>query len=327
MDQVEALSKKIRTEARHTRKRAEEIREKEGVVQEVEEERFTGKLIGVDGGLITKSLHGIDLIITRACAVNMRYEDGKLDDYSYFPGPNPQLKTYSADPTRGTKQSNLLRSVTEIETALKSLKKYPCDYLLLDGSITPSPTDKPNIENEEERKRYLELIDKYVELYRAALDQAVQVVGVVEDSKSRKIARVHGEDMLDSVLLHYVLNGKERTHEFNYSDQPGNHPVLSDFPPEIRNKMKAMYLKPSENDRPLRIEYISGIKQKEDVSAMINYLSTISTDYSYPAPLIEADLHAKLSREEFESIIDELKALVGEEPLLMERRRDKRPFK
>ncbi len=326
--EIENLSRKIEEQAQKTRVKAEEIRSQDELTIKVNEEPYTGKVTGVDGGLVKKDLHGLQVIITRACAVQMNYREGKLQEHSYFPGPSPVPTIYSAEEERRTKKASLYRAKTEIETAINSIKEGNPDMLILDGSIVPSPSDKPGEEaDESEKELYQELIDRYSQLFTESLEKGVQLIGAVEDSKSRKISKEHGEDTLDTVLLNYVLKENERTTKFNYSDEPGNHPVLSDFSPEKRNKVKAMYLKPVEQDNPLRIEYLENHMEPGEIAETLNHLSKISRNYSYPAPIIEADLHAKITREEAESVVDEIKTHTGEETLLMERRRDKRPFK
>lgn len=325
--EIKNLSQEIKKQAQETREKAREIREQENIVQKIDTEPFTGSVTGVDGGLTSQDLQGTGMVVTRACAATMKYRKGKLTDHSYYPGPSPDLEVSSVDPKRSSKMPNLLRAIKEIETARESLENNSTDYLLLDGSIVPSPSDKPREESQKEREKYQELIGKYKELFKTARDKGTQIIGVVEDSKSRKIAKKHGEDKLDSMLLHYVLNEGERTTEFNYSDEPINHPVLRDLPPDTRNRIKAMYLKLVRDDKPLRIEYLEAQKKSGEIVSSLNSISKISSDYSYPAPLIEADLHAKISKKEADSIIEEIKTYVEEEQFMMKKRRDKRPFK
>ncbi len=325
--EIKNLSQEIKKQAQRTQEKARKIREQEEIAREIKIDSFTGTVTGVDGGLIAQDLQGTGIVVTRACAANMKYKKGRLVDHSYYPNPSPDLEVSSIDPKRSNKIPNLLRAIKEIETARESLENNPTDYLLLDGSIVPNPSDKPKEENQKEREKYQELIEKYKKLFKTARNKGTQVIGVVEDSKSRKIAKKHGEDKLDSILMHYVLEEDERTKKFNYSDEPGNHPVLRDLPPDIRNAIKVVYLKLVKNDKPLRIEYLEGEKNLSDMIDLLGSLSKISSDYSYPAPLIEADLHAKISEKEADSVIEEVKTYVGEEPFMMKERRDKRPFK
>lgn len=327
--EIEEISKKLKKESSSLKEKAKGLRREKDLFKPIKPRRVSESISAVDGGLITKELHGVNLVITRACAVNMDYEKGRLKDYSYYPGPSPEPKLKSFSPQRASKKPSLHRVEEEIGTAISHLNNSnegQINLLLLDGSIIPSPNDKPP-EGSEEREHYFKIIGMYQEMFSTASEKDIQIVGVIEDSNSRKISKRNGVDQLDSILLSHLLEEGERTKEFNYSDEPGNHPVLSDFSEEWRNKVKAVYIKPCEQDIPLRLEYLDTGRDVDDIAAVISELSKVSKDYSYPAPLIEADLHAKLGERETGLILGRIKSYTGEDVLLREKRRNKRPFK
>ncbi len=327
MDQeIEDISRKISEESRRIREEAERLRGKRELIHEVDEGDLNCSFTGVDGGLIVKKFHGIHMVVTRAYAARMSYSENKLKEVNYFPNLNRKMKLYPSEPNDSNKKPSLLRALEEVDTAIKSIRDTKTDYLLMDGSIVPRPSDKPRAEKEAETV-YKRLIEKYQELFTLSQKEGVQVVGVVEDSKARVISAREGIDTIDTVLLNYVLRSGERTETFSYSRDVSNHPVLRSFPREISEKIKGTYLKVVEEDRPLRIEYLESFKEPSEITRDLNAVSKVSRDYSYPAPLIEADLRAKLTEKEASMIVDRVRSRVGEDSLLMDERRNKRPFK
>ncbi|MDI6806380.1 MAG: hypothetical protein QMD14_01020, partial [Candidatus Aenigmarchaeota archaeon] len=47
------------------------------------------KIAGVDGGLVKKSLHGVDIRLSRAIGVIFNYSKNKLEKVEYHPSPLP----------------------------------------------------------------------------------------------------------------------------------------------------------------------------------------------------------------------------------------------
>lgn len=325
---IRKFSEKIVEKSNEAREKAREVR-KRGILRKVEEEELNETFTGVDGGLIVKKFHGLTIVLTRACAASINYESSKAKSTEYYPKASPEIELYSLPPAQGDNKPSLIRASKEIETAIRSMNNVEMDYLLLDGSIIPRPADKPK-ENSNTITVYKQLIEKYKELFQTAREKQVQVIGVVEDTKARKLAGRMGADLLDTVLLDYALEPKERTKTFPYSDRPEEHPVLTSFPRETSDRIKVMYLKAVEEDRPLRIEYLSrkGTEEEADeIAGKILKISRISRGYSYPAPVIEADLRAKLTEKETQSITDRIKMYAGNNASLLEERRNTRPFK
>ncbi|MFW5902722.1 MAG: DNA double-strand break repair nuclease NurA [archaeon] len=325
--EIEELSRKLEKERSFLEEKASELVDEKELSIEVEEEDLNLSIAGVDGGICRKKLRGIELVITRSCLVEMTYRENKLKEYLYYPNPNPDptLHNYELE-DNNTKKPHLLRMNEEITTALEYIETEPkADVLILDGSIIPNPHSKPK-NNSEEREDYELVVSKYEKLFKKSSDKGIQLIGAIEDSKSRKISKKKGIDSLDNLLLYHILRKNQRTSEFNYSDQPGEHPVLTDFSREIRNKIKFMYLKPVEGDTPLRIEYLDGQMSPDKIASAFQEISKVSNNYSYPIPLIEADLHAKLTEKETDLIIQRIKNQAGENPALKEKRRNVRPF-
>jgi len=47
------------------------------------------KIAGIDGGVVKKSLHGVDLRLSRAVGVVFSYSKNKLEKVEYHPSPFP----------------------------------------------------------------------------------------------------------------------------------------------------------------------------------------------------------------------------------------------
>ncbi|MCX6769518.1 MAG: hypothetical protein NT051_02440 [Candidatus Micrarchaeota archaeon] len=124
-----------------------------------------------------------------------------------------------------------------------------------------------------------------------------------------------------------MLEEGERTCAFTYSSASTKHPILGDLG-SWSEKILSFYLKPVQGDRPLRVEFLSGQKTFGEIASLIHSLSCIHKSYAYPAILIEADLRAALSPDDFERAYGSLFSRLGKNsPSLMRLRRNTRPFR
>lgn len=295
---------------------------------------------GVDGGLVQKAFHGVDLIMVRAVAALLSYEDGGLADHTYLPSkrPRPQMeyRTDSIDRSTADRLASLCRLQREVDVAQNALEHedHDMDALFLDGALLPQYADKPG-NGSELREQYDALIDAYKSLYDTADEQGVMLAGIVEDTRSSNLCSLLQENGFsstvletcrDSHLLSYLLNTGERTLLMAYSDSD-RHPVLSDLR-GYGHSIYSFYLKTVKNDRPLRIDIYAPRKPRqvaETVAAYTYALSGAGNSYGVPTVIIEADKRAKLDKQEVERIKriqDQLPHLSGMDDL----RRDSRPF-
>lgn len=130
----------------------------------------------------------------------------------------------------------------------------------------------------------------------------------------------------DTNFLHFMLEAGERTCVFPYASAPAKHQVLKDLG-SWAEKILSFYLKPVKDDRPLRVEFLSGQKTFSEVASLAHSLSCVHKAYAYPAVLIEADLRAALDGDEFERAYAELFSKLGRSSSLMRLRRNSRPFR
>lgn len=334
-DELEQISKHINKTSQERKELAKKIRESNPdlikTVTPLEQDKF--KICGVDGGFLKKEYHGAGLFLRRAVAACFEYENKRLVNADYFPSKYPvpePIFTSSILEGEFSTEANLRRVEIELETALQATLKFKPDMLVLDGSILIYPGSIPD-KKSQTFPLYQKVVDLYKQLYSACKESDVLLIGTVEDSRSNRFCGLISEDtkdLSDTLLLYYMLNKSERTSHFKYSSND-NLPFLNDLGVEWRDCFYGMYLKSSEFDRPLRIEFLSAGAPESlapKISAFIHHISKHNRYYCYPSVLIEADARAKLKEREIELFKQTLFEKTGYNPALFELRRETRPF-
>jgi len=306
------------------------------------------KVGGIDGGLVKRSLHGIDIMLLRAVGVIFGYKDGKLTDTEYFPDafPSPVPKVVF-DPFSDVElemNSNMERQMMEIGTAKEVVEKFKPDILFLNGSIVPHYSDRP-AKNSVLNLSFEKMIESYIGLYSAIKHSDTILAGVVEDSRGTRFCEVVNQKILegiqniesvkvllettrDSSLLSYVLGQGERSFVFKYSANPENHPVLKEFGGQTANQVFSFYAKTAEFDRPVRVDFLAD----KGINSIANKISSVllalagHCSYGIPSVIIEADQRAKLSEKDLDMFYIDLINKVGNLPGLFNLRREQRPF-
>jgi len=248
-------------------------------------------VLGIDGGIVKHSYHGLDLMLTRSVGVNFVHSDGKLEKVDYYPNsnptPNPIVIFDSFSDLELSSCYNFERQTMEVLTAIEAAEKFKPDMVLLDGSIIPHYVPKPD--NPILKEYYKTLIETYKTLFELSESKKFILAGVVEDSRGVKFCDILNRRILsqvksevtkelrlvlgktkDSNLLYYALDKGERTCVFNYSQNPDIHPVLKEFS-DMNDSFFSFYLKTVDFDRPLRIDFVCF----HDVSDVVNKLSTV----------------------------------------------------
>jgi hypothetical protein len=288
-----------------------------------------GSVCAIDGGLLSQELHGIDLVIGKAVAVVMNYQDGKLISTTYSPSAFPE-PTYEVRLGLDEREIQIARTLfrldLEISCAIEAVEKHKPKILLLDGSIVPLATDRP-AEDSETYQQYSSLISKYNKLYSLCSSTNTLPIGITKDSRGRRFMDVVRKEVdqrwSDSVFLSSMLKGGERTFAMRYSSSPQKHAVLKDLG-GAADKISLFYIKCFDNERPLRVEFLEGQATYSEIAASVHSLAAINSSYAYPAALIEADLRAAMDPIEMERAQRSLQSLSGSfEPL----RRNSRPFR
>ncbi len=312
----------------------------------VEATELNYNIAGVDSGFVGKNLFSLDLFLVRSAGVMFSYKNNKLVNAAYYPGffsfPNFVITDSVVREEDFSCSMSLHRLMEEISLSKRIIQKFKPDFLFIDGSIVPQHMDKPrkgsNIKN-----FYFEIIELFQDLYETAEKNSCQLIACVEDSRGLRFKSIleeilqnfNGntpkelENTYDAILLDYFLKESERSSAFSYTSSVQEHPVLKDFNKKWAEQIHVFYLKPSNFDRPLRIEFLhkkgSLTEQSQKIASLVYSLSSFHKEYAYPTVLIEADLRARLKPEEINIVYDKISDKLGSSfNLLM--RRDRRPF-
>jgi hypothetical protein len=304
---------------------------------------LSGRMGGVDSGFASQSFYSIDLMMLRTCGVCMEYENGKMIQTKYLPEtfslPDPIVNTQGLEREEFHKFVSLTRLQAEIENATQLIQKHKLNICFLDGSLIPHPMDKP-ANDSSLMGEYHKTILKFVQLYETAEENTCILIGAIEDSRSTRlgewiesnvgtISGIKQEKLHDAPLMEKVLHAQERSIVFPLTENIAKHAILQDFPEKWARKLYACYLKPSQWDYPLRIEFLCEAKDASthaQACAEIAFAqSKLHKEYAFPTVLIEADMHAGLKQEEVELVSDKILSKLGRHTIRM-RRRDRRPF-
>jgi len=293
------------------------------------------KVAAVDSGFMLRSFYSVDIMLVKAKAAIFEYENNELKNSAIYPEleimPKPILLGHALERDELNAARSLHRLKEEIGLANKILQRFKPDVLLLDGSVVPQQADKPRADSEL-KKFYKEVIGEFEMLYENSQKMGCLLIGVIEDSRGARMKKIIeneiGEsfNMLGDVgIANILLRKNERTFVFSYSSEAEKHYILADFKEEWRNKIFAFYLKPSEFDVPIRVEFISENKSiANKIASIILSLSSFHKEYAYPSVLIEADMRARLNDKEINMVFEGLEKRIKGEFALM--RRERRPF-
>lgn len=316
-EKIDSVARRIRSSYEQMGSRAQALRGSEpSLIVRVERAPMPLSVCAVDGGLLSSRMHGADIAVVRAVGVNFRYDGPKLSSFSHHPqkSPEPELELRdSLDEHESLSFRSLVRLRSELGCAIECVAKYKPDAMLMDGSLLPLPNDRPP-QGSALAPLFDEVLSLYLSLQKACRE--CMLCGVIKDSRSRKLSQDRGFSCSDGVLCGFLLEPGERTKEMPYHDEKPKGDMA-----EIAKGITVFYLKPSQNDLPLRIEIVGGDASR--AASLILGLCAVSENYAYPAILVEADMCAALDGSEMESIESSLLSLTGMRPL----RRNSRPFR
>jgi len=315
---------------------------------------------GVDGGVVSRSLHSADIIITRAVAAIFRYESENAPYVEYFPDmfPEPKIIINITPLNRVNSEINvnLERLKAELEVAIKAQDEYIIDVILLNGSLLPQIMDRPLSPSVSLTRKYEEILDLYVRLYEKSMETNTILAGVIEDSRSTRFVQIINrllphlirrypelEELLsfdyrrvlrlmrDSDFLFRFLEVGERTLVFKYFEASYEPPIIRDLKDRgWKQSISVFYLKTVKFDTPIRIEYLTSsfdpVTLANRLASIIYPLSSYHPEYATPSVIIEADARARLLESDLEIVYDSLVHAIGAMPSLLKLRRDRRPF-
>jgi hypothetical protein len=318
------------------------------------------QVIGIDGSIVSKSLHGVDLILSRAVAVLFKFKKEK-PAVQYFPNISPKPNLIFNFDLFTAPESDIFNSLQrlqeEIQVAIDVTMRNP-DIILLDGSIVPLALDKPPASSSL-RQKYFDVIEKFEILYQKCLERGILLAGIIKDTRSTRFMQLLGkilptlimkvpelqkirdldyrpliQQTKDTTFLYRFLKPGERTFTFKYAESATKHAILRDFTKQDwSEKIYSCYLKPVQFDLPTKIEFLAPlnpVKYAKRITSVILPISNQHAEFGVPSVLIEADARARLFENDLEYVHKSLSHAVrtsGFSTLLMKLRRDKRPFR
>jgi hypothetical protein len=306
------------------------------------------KVVGVDGGMAKKSLHGMDCVLVRSVGACFSYQNSRMKEVSYHPSKLPPIQAEVTDLMSDIDwnyYTSIVRGSSEVRTAISCVEKFSPELLLMDGSIVPHHADKP-ARLSPAYQAYKAMVSDYGRLYDSCASSGTMLAGIIEDSRGARfcdiakgqISAFIGDGPAEPVaellsrtrdtnLLFWALQKGERTMNFGYCEDPREHPILRDFDEKYSMRLSSFYLKTAELDRPIRVDYMKDRDGIEDsLASILLAISGHHSSYGLPAPIIEADNVAKLSDNEMENFYFQILAFAGNLPSIMQLRRETRPF-
>lgn len=261
-------------------------------------------------------------------------------------------------------QISIERAQMEISLAndMISNSKEKIDMLILDGSILTEPLNLIFSQNDGMLENYIELMNQYRKLYHLCAKNGIILVGAVKDTRSSTFRKVLNRRLPQivkqlqeftclngtnyRVLLKYfsdldlfrrLLNPKERSCAFSINSignswLPRQLDLLKKELSEcgvLINEFEfyALYLKPIEDDFPIRVEFC--IEQKiiqnkdhahkiihdtaQKICSILLPISSKIPGFALPIPQMEAHLRCKLNNEDMDIIMNLLERKIAEE--------------
>lgn len=308
---------------------------------------------GVDGGIITENLTGIDLGLVNAIGVILTYNRRGVAKTKYFPNKIPTPELYITTNPFGMHDFEVLtsykRALKEILTAIEVLDSQDyLDVLLMDGSFSLATRSN----NAQIRDTLAEIISKIIEMYEIARLKGCYIAWVVKDTRQSKFVEFIGRiipkiarktNLLESnyrkvincgrdqSFFSYLLPNKSRS--FFLRESLNELYTQYDFPFDLFS----FFLKSSPFDIPLRIDFMlnnqknhfissKALKMADILSSYIIPISQVHSSYSLPVPIIEADARARIDKQEFDMIIKSIQKRVNIFDVYS-KKRERSPFK
>ena len=294
---------------------------------------------GIDGGLLKKEYHGVNIILTRAVCAHFSYKDMKLSDSKYYPSsfPSPKFKMLNSsfNDSDFMAAASIERLKSELGLACDMLGE-DMDLLLLDGSVVLHPSVKAD-KGSRLRQDYDSLLKTVQKMYSESIGRGVPVAGIVEDSRSQTFVKgcegivdalimKNLENVRDTHFLTHCLSVGERTSIFRTVDTGDKVPAeLKGF----ENNLFSFYIRSSEFDRALRVDFVAGddpVALGSWIASAVFSMSRHNSVYGIPPVIIDADQRAKLSGDELLFVEKEIKKRTGNLSSFSELRRNSRPI-
>ncbi|MFX1319466.1 MAG: DNA double-strand break repair nuclease NurA [Promethearchaeota archaeon] len=317
------------------------------------------RVCGIDGGLLKKTLRGIELIITRACATIFEYTPSNRVSVTYFPEktivPKIKVELNPSSLREADVSASLERAKAELELAIRVQDHHPMELLLLDGSLRPHISDRPS-NNSLFSPKYKQIKQLYETLFEKTLETGTLLAGVVKDSRSQRFIKILGEILphlisrypvlkpllqmdyrsilqtsYDTDLFFRILDVGERSPILRLNELNKDQTPESSTDNSSNNKnLVCIYLRTAKFDYPLRIEVFAGsydpVRVVEKVSAMLLPMSSDNEGFALPTVLIDADSQARLIERDLDFLFSQLANRIGYPESILKLRRERMPF-
>ena len=316
------------------------------------------RVCGVDGGLLRKSLRGIELVVTRAHATIFEYPPSGRVSAEYFPHVStPPLVKAELDPISWREaevNASLERLKAELQVAINVQDHHTSELLLLDGSLSSQIGDRPSTESPFGTK-YQEVQSLYNDLYKKSEETGTLLAGIVKDSRSNHFVKLLGE-LLPHLIRRYpklapllkidyrnvlrssydtdfffrILEVGERSSAFHLQDAQFDKTEADNEPTRRLHSIVCFYFRTVKYDHPFRVEVFTGshnpLSIVNKVSAILMPISSSNEEFGLPAVLIDADSQARLIERDLEFLYRQLAERIGLPASMLKLRRDRMPF-
>lgn len=299
-------------------------------------------VVGVDGGLVTHELRFLDLIITRAVAVQFKGLT-KTIKANYLPSetPSPSIEVFSSFENRQDllRTATLKRLIAEYQALEQAITEFHPDIAFLDGSLVPMRHDLLQNVNPLTQSVQTKLIDTYQSLISTIQSSQTQVIGIVKDSRSNLFLNALRTQirywLRQSTEIKPLVNGFNNILAEGLDVQLTNYLLdqgyqtqwlKSEVPKQI-NSMKmdlfVSYAQTTASDLPIRLEMLSDGSKGIDLALQgFYYLTQHGLPTNLPSVIIEADQRVKIDYRNIEDAITNI-ALELQIPLhQLKKRRD-----
>ncbi len=315
------------------------------------------RICGIDGGLLKKSLRGIELVITRAIATIFEYNPSGRVSAKYWPqeGALPKVKAnlYPISRREAEINASLERVKEELKVAIRVQDRHPSELLLIDGSILPQITDQPS-SHSLLADQHKEIRSLYDELYTKTEDTGTLLAGIVKDSRSNRFMNLLGEllphlipqypqlaalkecdyrtalkSIYDSEFFFRILESGERSCIFRLEEViPTKLKVQDTSLTKSKKTVVGFFTRTAKYDYPLRVEVLvpKHYNPKEVVTKVSAMIFSDNETFALPSVLIEADSQARLVERDMDFIFTQLAQRIGHPPNFLKQRRERMPF-
>ncbi len=315
------------------------------------------RICGIDGGLLKKSLRGIELVITRAIATIFEYSPSGHVSAKYWPqeGALPRIKAnlYPISRREAEISASLERVKEELQVAIRVQDRHPSELLLIDGSILPQITDQPS-SHSTLVNQHKEIRSLYDGLYTKAEDTGTLLAGIVKDSRSNRFMNLLGEllphlmkrypqlaalqecdyrtalrSIYDSEFFFRILEPGERSCIFRLEEAtPAELKAQKGIKAVQKRTVVGFYTRTAKYDYPLRVEVLvpKHYNPEEVVTKVSLMLSSDNDSLALPSVIIEADSQARLVERDMDFIFTQLAQRIGHPPNFLKQRRERMPF-